>query len=40
MDCLLVRPEIRYDYNDYSRPFDAGRRHGLCTATIDMIMKY
>ncbi|HKA06748.1 MAG TPA: outer membrane beta-barrel protein, partial [Gemmataceae bacterium] len=40
MDCLLVRPEIRYDYNDYSRPFDAGRRHGLFTATIDTIMKY
>jgi hypothetical protein len=40
MDCLIVRPEIRYDYNDYSRPFDAGRKHGLCTATIDMIMKY
>jgi hypothetical protein len=39
-DCLLIRPEIRYDRNDYSRPFDGGRRHGLCTAAFDVVLLY
>jgi Putative beta-barrel porin-2, OmpL-like. bbp2 len=39
-DCLLIRPELRYDYNGYSRPFDGGRLHGLCTATLDMVLIY
>jgi hypothetical protein len=39
-DCLLIRPELRYDRNDYSRPFDGGRRHDLCTAAFDVILLY
>lgn len=29
-DCTILRPEIRYDYNGYSRPFEG--KHGLLTA--------
>ncbi|HMP71283.1 MAG TPA: outer membrane beta-barrel protein [Pirellulaceae bacterium] len=35
---LLFRPEIRYDYNDSSRPFD--NRSGLFTAAFDFIVRW
>jgi hypothetical protein len=34
----VVRPEIRYDCNDRSRPFDD--RHGLFTAGCDVILRW
>jgi hypothetical protein len=39
-DWLWIRPEIRYDYNGYTRPFDNGARHGLLTAATDLIIKW
>jgi hypothetical protein len=35
---LLFRPELRYDYNGESRPFED--KHGLFTATADMIVRW
>jgi hypothetical protein len=37
-DEVIIRPEIRYDYNDYSTPFNG--RHGIFTAGADMIIKF
>jgi hypothetical protein len=37
-DSVLVRPEIRYDYNDYSTPFSG--RHGIFVAGFDVIVKF
>jgi hypothetical protein len=35
---LLLRPEVRYDYNDESRPFEG--QHGLFTAALDVIVRW
>ena len=35
---VLVRPEVRYDYNAESRPFED--KHGLFTATLDVIFRW
>jgi hypothetical protein len=35
---VIFRPELRYDYNDRSRPFED--RHGLFTATMDVILRW
>jgi hypothetical protein len=35
---LIVRPEVRYDYNSDSRPF-AGH-HGVLTATMDVVLRW
>ena len=35
---LIFRPELRYDYNGQSRPFD--NKHGLFTATADVILRW
>ena len=35
---LIVRPEVRYDYNEQSRPFQ--NHHGLATATLDTIVRW
>jgi hypothetical protein len=35
---LYLRPEIRYDYNDESRPFEG--HHGLFTATMDVVVRW
>jgi hypothetical protein len=35
---ILFRPEVRYDYNDESRPFEG--KHGLFTATSDVILRW
>jgi hypothetical protein len=35
---IIIRPEIRYDYNDESRPFDG--HHGLFTAGTDLIFRW
>ncbi len=35
---VLIRPEIRYDYNGYSRPFEG--KHGLVTAALDCIVRW
>ncbi len=35
---LILRPEVRYDYNGESRPFED--RHGLFTATADVILRW
>ncbi len=35
---VLFRPELRYDYNDQSRPFE--NKPGLFTATADMILRW
>jgi hypothetical protein len=35
---IIVRPEIRYDYNGESRPFED--RHGLFTAAFDLILRW
>jgi hypothetical protein len=37
-DEVLIRPEIRYDYNPYSRPFTG--RHDILVAGFDMIVKF
>jgi hypothetical protein len=34
----IFRPEVRYDYNGESRPFEG--RHGLFTATADLILRW
>jgi hypothetical protein len=35
---LWLRPELRYDYNTESRPFED--RHGLFTATTDVVVRW
>jgi hypothetical protein len=35
---LSLRPEVRYDYNDRSRPFEG--KHGLFTADLDVILRW
>jgi hypothetical protein len=35
---VVFRPEIRYDYNDESRPFEG--QHGLFTAAADFILRW
>jgi hypothetical protein len=35
---VIFRPELRYDYNDESRPFE--NHHGVFTATADMILRW
>jgi Putative beta-barrel porin-2, OmpL-like. bbp2 len=35
---IILRPEIRYDYNEESRPFEG--KHGLFTATADVILRW
>jgi hypothetical protein len=35
---VIFRPELRYDYNDESRPFE--HHHGLFTATADVIFRW
>jgi hypothetical protein len=35
---IFFRPELRYDYNDESRPFE--NHHGLFTAAADMILRW
>jgi hypothetical protein len=35
---ILVRPELRYNYNDESRPFE--NNHGLFTAATDVILRW
>jgi hypothetical protein len=35
---VLLRPELRYDYNGQSRPFED--KHGLFTATADLILRW
>lgn len=39
-DSVLIRPEVRYDYNGYSRPFDQGLRHGLWSFGAEAIFKF
>ncbi len=35
---VIFRPEVRYDYNGESRPFEG--KHGLVTATADLILRW
>jgi hypothetical protein len=35
---LWLRPELRYDYNNVSRPFEG--KHGLFTATMDVLIRW
>jgi hypothetical protein len=35
---ITVRPELRFDYNDETRPFE--NKHGLITATTDVIVRW
>ena len=35
---IIFRPEIRYDYNNESRPFDG--HHGVFTAAADVIARW
>jgi hypothetical protein len=35
---LIVRPEIRYDYNGYNRPFEG--EHDILTGGFDMILRW
>jgi hypothetical protein len=35
---IIFRPELRYDYNYHSAPFEA--KHGLFTATSDVILRW
>lgn len=35
---VLFRPEIRYDYNEESRPFEG--KHGLVTADFDVVLRW
>ncbi len=35
---IIVRPELRFDYNTESRPFED--KHGLLTATTDVIVRW
>ena len=35
---IVFRPELRYDYNDETRPFEG--KHGVGTATADLIFRW
>jgi hypothetical protein len=35
---IILRPELRYDYNGESRPFEGN--HGLFTAAADLILRW
>ncbi len=35
---VVFRPELRYDYNDETRPFEG--KHGVGTATADLILRW
>jgi hypothetical protein len=35
---IILRPELRYDYNGESRPFE--NKHGLLTATADAVLRW
>jgi hypothetical protein len=35
---IVIRPELRYDYNDESRPYE--NKHGLFTAATDVILRW
>ncbi len=35
---LIIRPEVRYDYNSESSPFEG--KHGLFTAAADLILRW
>jgi hypothetical protein len=35
---VILRPEVRYDYNGESRPFEG--RHGLFTTALDVIVRW
>ncbi len=35
---ISLRPEVRYDYNDESRPFE--NHHGVFTATMDVLVRW
>jgi hypothetical protein len=35
---VIIRPELRYDYNDESRPFEG--KQGLFTAAVDVILRW
>jgi hypothetical protein len=35
---IIFRPELRYDYNDQTRPFEG--KHGLFTAATDIILRW
>jgi hypothetical protein len=35
---IIIRPEVRYDYNEESHPFE--NHHGLCTAATDLILRW
>ncbi|HEY1380772.1 MAG TPA: outer membrane beta-barrel protein, partial [Gemmataceae bacterium] len=35
---ILIRPELRYDYNTESRPFE--NKHGVFTATTDLLVRW
>jgi hypothetical protein len=35
---LIFRPEVRYDYNEESRPFE--NKHGLFTAAMDVLVRW
>jgi hypothetical protein len=37
---LQIRPEIRWDYNGQSTPFDNGTRNNLFVGAIDAIIRY
>jgi hypothetical protein len=39
-DSIIIRPEIRYDYNGYTKAFDEGTRSGLLTIGSDLIFKF
>jgi hypothetical protein len=35
---VVVRPEVRFDYNTESRPFEG--KHAVATATLDMVARW
>ena len=35
---FIIRPELRFDYNEKSRPFE--NHKGLATGTVDFIIRY
>jgi hypothetical protein len=35
---IIFRPELRYDYNGESRPFE--NKHGVFTATADVVLRW
>jgi hypothetical protein len=35
---VVLRPEVRYDYNEQSRPFEG--KKGVFTAAMDVILRW